>query len=971
MKPTIYLGLGGTGNLAISYAKKLYEEEYGKGAIPAEVAFIGVDYQTDMDEDPNLASDISDDFYRIQGGINPRQFYKNRSKDFGEYSWMFEGNTDYIETNISRGASQVRTTGRLYSELILRDFMAKFTEVYNTVSSILNNAEAKQGVNIFMVMSLAGGSGAGSFITFANAIRQRYGNKIMLHGYGVTHSVFNAMDTRGTRVHNVGLNTIASIIDLDYLNTANINKPIILESGEVKTEVDSMIFDSFYLVDNKSTNGDVIKNVGNLCEVIGTNLYACGAETGNKIEGVINNCKPGSKRFNSGIKKGWVFGLGACQVVYKGELLAKTYGLKAAVELIRKMRQEGAEIHQAALNWTEEIGIREDGNEYNLLTDSIYAPATIQKLRQPNLDVKDTDAAIQDLLNKYFVSLVDFPTEEILKNRATSLKKALHDKIETYLKSENGVGNSLKFLGSLKKFCEKYRTEMDEEAKKFNQSKEEKQANFDASAFKKYNDEKHGKLTWNRDQKNQELLDEYVALPAKEILKDLHEAKRREAAREIFIALLAEIDILIQSLKDLDQKLTNLSDDYETELSNVQGETSDALIFEYDLSYNERVNMTIDSNDIVVADFIRSLGKSLTEIGIDTELNEKIKKYTESLPQAKNYREKIITEVVDNLSGDEYQKLTSEIKKKSDRWLNIDDRGQRTLDGLAIRDAIMTQWVISMYKPRDGYKSNLEKDKNFIPEAEGYSYFKKESLRQRIIFCRVDGCIIPYCVECLGDTMKDYEKAINQAKSGQGYNPHFDKILFNQMEELDFKLKPELKNEALLYWVCGQLFGALDKNGEISAITENERIMKTDENNVPLTEERKEQQTHTKYIYYKGKQGKKYVFFDPMAPVVDREKELGSTRDIAFAVFKKDIFPKYKSKIADDIKKQFTPRIAFWEERIKEIARLGIYSYIDRIVCSDKSSVTYFNQKTAELNQLDEEFRYIEDELVNQLKNLK
>ena len=27
MKPTIYLGLGGTGNLAISFAKKLYEED--------------------------------------------------------------------------------------------------------------------------------------------------------------------------------------------------------------------------------------------------------------------------------------------------------------------------------------------------------------------------------------------------------------------------------------------------------------------------------------------------------------------------------------------------------------------------------------------------------------------------------------------------------------------------------------------------------------------------------------------------------------------------------------------------------------------------------------------------------------------------------------------------------------------------------------------------------------------------------
>lgn len=76
MKPTIYLGLGGTGNLAISYAKKLFEEEYGIGKIPAEVAFIGVDYQIDMDKDANLATDIRDDFFRIQSGNNPKEFYK-------------------------------------------------------------------------------------------------------------------------------------------------------------------------------------------------------------------------------------------------------------------------------------------------------------------------------------------------------------------------------------------------------------------------------------------------------------------------------------------------------------------------------------------------------------------------------------------------------------------------------------------------------------------------------------------------------------------------------------------------------------------------------------------------------------------------------------------------------------------------------------------------------------------------------
>ena len=964
MKPSIYIGLGGIGCLTLSHIKKQFENEYGVGKIPTEIAFLGIDYQTDMDEDPSLASDNSWNFCSIRAHIdNLWDFYKIRSEENGEFSWMFEqnGNTLPGRTQLNQPNRAIRTTGRLMLELHLSEIMHKLEGIIYTCRQ---NAmyEYEDCTDIYIITSLCGGTGAGMLIPLVAAILDEYNDGIRLVGCGVTHGCFGV--TR-TSLSNI---TIASIMDLDYVMHASPKYPIEMEVGGRQIKLTQPIFDEFYMVDSKLSPNNKIFS---LSEGIGFALYAFA-----NFRPIID-CRADiilrSNLYNVHRKIGWVMSLGACQVVYKGELLAHTYGLKAGIELIRKMRQEGAEIHQAALNWTEEVGIREDGNEYNLLTDSIYAPATIQKLRQPYLDVTHTDAAIQDSLNRYFVSLVDFPTEEILKNRTTALKEALHYKVEKYLLSENGVGNSLKFLGSLKRFCEKYRTEMDEEAKKFNQSKEEKQANFDASALKRYNYWKHGRFTWNRNQRNQELLDYYVARPAKEILKDLHEAKRRESARDIFIALLAEIDILIQSLRVLDQKLAILSYEYETELLNVQREAADALIFEYDLSYNERVNMTIDSNDIVVADFIYSLGKSLTKIGIDTELNEKIKQYTESLPQAQNYREKLITEVIDNLPDDEYEYLKREIQVKSARRLRIDDRGLRVNSGksVSVMNAVMTQWVVSRYKQHDCYFSRLENDGKFIPDANNYLYFANEALRQRMIFFRIDGCIIPYCIDFIDYyAMKRYKKYIQMVEQGLAYNPHIDRHWFEKMHVNDFSLDPDYKSEAFFYWVCGQLFGALDKNGVISSITENERIMKTDENNVPLTEEKKEQQSHTKYIYYKGKGGKKYVFFDPMAPVVEREKDLGSTRDVAFAVFKKDIFPKYKSRIADDIKKQFTPRIAYWEERIKEIARLGIYSYIDRIVCSDKSSAIYFRQGTTELDLLSEEFYYIKYRLEYWLHNL-
>lgn len=766
MKPTIYIGLGGIGCLTLSHIKKQFENEYGVGKIPTEIAFMAIDFNSRPVHD--YPAGLTDDFVQINLENDWRTAYEQGHKR-GEYSWMFEQNSHYLGACCS-----LQTSGRFYFEFYLSEIKHKL----NGFKTRQNALWEHEGVSIYIITYLRAGLDAGMLIPLATAIHEEFGSRVNLYGCGVAHE--DVDDFLPGFMHR----SIAPIMDLDYVMHASPDYPIEMEVGGEMIILTRPIFDGFFVVDDRFHQGE-ITTINDLCKVISTCLYACGIENDAIFVAVPYFFHPS---YNVGYKIGWVQSLGACQVVYKGDLLAKTYGLKAAVELIRKMRQEGTDIHQAALNWTEEVGIREDGNEYNLLTDSIYAPATIQKLKQPNLDVKDTDAAIQDSLNRYFVSLVDFPTEEILKNRTTVLKEALHDKVEKYLFYENGVGNSLEFLGLLKWICEKYRTEMDEEAKRFNKSKEEKQANFDASAFKKYNDEKHGRFTWNRDQRNQELLDEYVARPAKEILKDLHEAKRRESARDIFIALLAEIDILIQSLRVLDQKLAILSYEYETELLNVQREAADALIFEYDLSYNERVNMTMDSNDIVVADFIVSLGKSLTKIDIDTELNEKIKQYAESLPQAQNYRDKIITEVIDNLPDEEYQKLKKEIEIKSARWLSVDSRGQQVnYRRCFVEDAIWESVICISPQP-----SRLDRD---LPFAQEQYLVLKEDFKQEMTFCRIDGSVIPYCIDFINyGAMERYKENIQEAEQGLAGNPHIDRHWFEKMRAEGFSLKPKFEN---------------------------------------------------------------------------------------------------------------------------------------------------------------------------------
>ena len=967
MKPTIYLGLGGTGNLAISCAKKLYEEEFGQGKIPQSVAFVTVDFQTDMDSDPGLATDITSNFIKIDIASNPREFYRVRRENHGQYAWMFEGNSNNIDNRISRGAKSVRTTGRLYTEMVLDSVMNRLKTVVDNVTYVEHGADVAAGVNIHMVMSIAGGTGAGSFITLANAIRQTYGNAVNLYGYGVTHSVFRAMDPSGVKTPNVELNAISSIIDLDYLQTATGSNPIEIELGGKKVLLRDPAFDGFYVIDNTSEKGYTLKTVKSMCEVIGTCLYACGAEAGDKVENIINNVGPKEGKNHVGPKLGWVQGLGACSIVYDGASMSEAYSLKAAIELIRKMQQEGPNVQQQALKWTNENNIQEDGDEFNQLTDSIYSPKQLQLLKLPNVSSEDTEAANKETVKKYFVSLVEFPTDEVINARLSELKAKIAAKIQGYLAQDCGVGNSIKFLKSLQGFFEKYKLEMAEEARMINNDKEELLDAFNDKAFAEYKDRKHGKLTFNSKSRNQDLLDDIVGRPAKEILKLTHDAKRRSVAESMYVALISYVEVELSKLTDLNHWLSQLSTRYEERLVIVQGMKKDALVFECDLSYNERVNLEIESSEVVVADFTK--GNSMTEIASLDALNDVILAYTSGLEKAVAYKNRLLVDVIDGLSDEEYKKLKREIELKSARWLKVNDRGQVVnVTGKAVEDAVAKNWVISFYKKNEGYQCRLQKDPDFAPGSKpDYLPIDRDVAKQRMLLCRIDGSIIPYCIDVFSEMAMDrYEAAIRGSLNGDAvFNPHFDRILFEQMKSEDFKLKPEMKNEAIFYWVAGHFFGW-------DTIKEEERIMNVNEKGEVTSADAKELADHTKYIrYYK----KKYMYWDEKSKVGADKKwqNLGNTtqRDKAYNTFKTVVLADAKEDYKKIIRETYMMKKAWWDSEIKRVIDAGLEEYINKVVCSDKNSVTYMSSNSGDYRLIQDEFEFLSKDFLNQLGNLK
>ena len=237
-----------------------------------------------------------------------------------------------------------------------------------------------------------------------------------------------------------------------------------------------------------------------------------------------------------------------------------------------------------------------------------------------------------------------------------------------------------------------------------------------------------------------------------------------------------------------------------------------------------------------------------------------------------------------------------------------------------------------------------------------------------MIFCRIDGSIIPYCIGIIDEmSMRRYEDQLKLTNSGNKvFNPHFDKHLFERMRQEDFKLKPEMKNEAMFYWVCGHLFGW-------ETIKEEERIMNKDEKGNVVSEASKELVEHLKYVCCLRK---KYMYWDINAPMgKDRQWQLlGNTtrRDSAFNTFKTIVLPEHKENFKLLISNIYGQRRAYWDAEIQRIISSGFEDYIDRIVCSDKSSATYFaNPTNGDFKLLQEEFQYLKNCLINALGNLK
>lgn len=232
--PAIIIGLGGTGKWVVTYVKKNLLETYG-GQIPENVKLLSFDTTSKQgskdgvaEEEDILVGEVQLDdgreFIALNGNIYElcREIRDGQHPHIG--SWLqaaeYLRSTETDAFDISRGAGQKRPFGRMAVFYDLQQSVQSrlMNALQTAITDVINaNRQAKTTVVVYIIASLAGGTGSGMFIDVAHLarmfIKQSLGTNegYTLRGFIALHNTFNAV----IRTSQIQPNAFAAMRELD------------------------------------------------------------------------------------------------------------------------------------------------------------------------------------------------------------------------------------------------------------------------------------------------------------------------------------------------------------------------------------------------------------------------------------------------------------------------------------------------------------------------------------------------------------------------------------------------------------------------------------------------------------------------------------------------------------------------------------------------------------------------------------
>lgn len=275
MRPTLLIGLGGTGQKVLVQLKARFKRNYGE--VPRPVEFLAFDTDQGVEETAVMGERVrltpGTELHNI-GNVETAEIVQHLSRYQAMAAWMSEDKEKFPIRAVTMGAQQVRPLGRLAFFWHVGDIYNSLLSAVSRLTHLELEAE-KRGINVFIVSSVCGGTGAGIFLDMAYLVRHVVnqsnirGSSCYINGILALPSVFPTVDPQG-----IESNAFAALAELDYLME---NPSWSVDYGNPRvTGVNFQAqrpFNICYLIDSRNENGQGLQGLEEIAPMIAEAVY--------------------------------------------------------------------------------------------------------------------------------------------------------------------------------------------------------------------------------------------------------------------------------------------------------------------------------------------------------------------------------------------------------------------------------------------------------------------------------------------------------------------------------------------------------------------------------------------------------------------------------------------------------------------------------------------------------------------------
>ena len=808
IKRSLFIGMGGTGMKTLVNTKRMFIETYGE--VPPMIGFLGIDtdrgeYKKDTTKNKNNEAVILSPDETLPITVeNAKEIYHVNAPE-GHMTWIPEKNI-YALTSMTQGAGQIRTNGRFALTMNYRELKNKVVSAINKITQarIATNPKYElmsSDIEIHMVFSVCGGTGAGTFINMAYLLKE-VAPQCKLTGYGVLPDVFEAMSNSG--MAKVKANAYAAIQDLDWLMHLDGTKKITLDYITEEPSFDTKPFNAFFFIDNKNVNNDTYTDVAEITELLSLALVTSAGELGTASASVIDNLEKNIMEGDMNVedKRAWISGLGVCEIVFRGRTLQEIYALKGTKRLIENMLNSCEDSDVIASNWIDQpsVNLRENNNKDNVLNFLLDKSPRHQLIE---IDDKSNAKNEIDLWLKND-AVKNTEIQKQLDQKIAQLQERIDNELRLLvvkqLNRDCGVGGTLSILGAIRANIDVFIEEMNEEQELLTSRTIAARENTMKIAIQDLT-EYNGKFFKLKSHVN-ELADEAIQA-ATELAEQQRDALRHEAAITFYNSLKQTLQDMTDRVENIRRQLISVSTNVQTRLSELQNYVRrNPRTFQIDLALDTVI--TVKDDDLNINDLIQTLGLPDGIFDFNekkaNEIEQYFTNYCMNLNPAKELGERTIDTIINEMSDEAFDAMLSMAIKKSEPLFRFDYHGH------APKERPTNSFYVGVFNRDD---SRLKRGDAFKLKLPGNPDVDFASIgqRDRIIIYRQRGVVPAYSLTGIPTYRVRYDNCTN-------CDCHFDAEIELRMRREGYSLEPSTKNDDTLeFWVKGLIFGLIKNEG--------------------------------------------------------------------------------------------------------------------------------------------------------------